>query len=49
MQEYQEVQIMEKSVEPKQRTVTGRVLTGNDCEFIKLCSLTVNDDCLDSE
>ena len=39
----------EKSVEPKQRSVTGRVFTGNSCEYIKLGSVTVNEDCTDGE
>ena len=49
MQEDQEVEIVEKSVEPKQRSVTGRVFTGNSCEYIKLGSVTVNEDCTDGE
>merc|ERR1719320_953078 len=42
-EEYEEVEIMRKSVELKQRTATGRVYKGNDCEYIKLGSVTVND------
>lgn len=38
---------VEKSVEPKQRSASGRVLTGNNCEYIKLCSVTANDGCTD--
>ena len=49
VQEYGEGDIVEISDEPKQRAATGRVLTGDDCEFIKLCSLTANDDCIDGE
>ena len=49
VQEYEEVEIMEKSVEPEQRSATGRVLTGNDCEYIKLNSITANDGCTDGE
>ena len=49
MQEYQEVEIVEKSVEPMQRTATGTELTGNDCEFFKLCSVNANDDCTDGK
>jgi len=46
-EEYEEVEIMRKSVELKQRTATGRVYKGNDCEYIKLGSVTVNDGCTD--
>ena len=49
MQEYEEEEeeILEKS--DKQLSATGRVLTGNDCEYIKLCSVTANEDCNDGE
>ena len=40
---------MRKSVELKQRTATGRVYKGNDCEYIKLGSVTVNDGCTDGK
>ena len=36
---------MTKSTQLKQRTATGRVYTGNDCEYIKLCSVTANSGC----
>ena len=49
VQEYEEVEIMVKSVEPEQRSASGRVLTGNDCEYIKLGSITANDGCTDGE
>ena len=49
MQEDQEVEIVEKSVEPKQRSVSGRVFTGNDCEFIKISCVTANEGCIDGE
>jgi hypothetical protein len=49
MQEYQEVEFVEKSVETKQRFATGRVITGNSCEYIKLGSVTANEDCTDGE
>jgi hypothetical protein len=49
MQEYQEVEFVEKSFEPKQRSATGRVFTGNCCEYIKLGSVTANEDCTDGE
>ena len=39
----------EKSVEPKQRSVSGRVFTGNDCEFIKISCVTANEGCIDGE
>ena len=39
----------EKSVEPKQRSAPGRVFTGNECEYIRLCSVTANEDCPDGE
>ena len=37
----------EKTIE--KRTVEGRVFTGKDCEYIKLCSITANDGCTDGE
>ena len=40
---------MMRSVDLKQRTATGRVYTGNDCEYIKLGSVTVNDGCTDGK
>ena len=40
---------MRKSVELKHRTATGRVYRGNDCEYIKLGSVTVNDGCTDGK
>merc|ERR1712083_47827 len=46
-EEYEEVEIVKKSVELKQRSATGRVYRGNDCEYIKLGSVTVNDGCTD--
>jgi len=46
-EEYEEVEIVKKSVELKQRTATGRVYKGSDCEYIKLGSVTVNDGCTD--
>ena len=49
VQEYEEVEIMVKSVEPAQRSATGRVFTGNDCEYIKINSITANDGCTDGE
>ena len=49
VQEYEEVEIVEKSVEPEQRSATGRVYTGNDCEYIKLGSITANDGCTNGE
>ena len=39
----------EKSVEPKQRSASGRVFTGNDCEYVKMSSVTANEGCLDGE
>ena len=47
VQEYEEVEIVVKSVEPSQRSASGRVYTGNDCEYIKLGSITANDGCTD--
>merc|ERR1711892_778901 len=41
------VEIMERSAASFQRTATGRVLKGNDCEYIKLGSITANDGCTD--
>merc|ERR1711892_770752 len=41
------VEIMERSAASFQRTATGRVLKGNDCEYIKLGSITDNDGCTD--
>ena len=38
-----------KFVEPKQRSASGRVFTGNDCEYIRLSSVTANEGCLDGE
>ena len=49
VQEYEEVEIVVKSVEPSQRSASGRVYTGNDCEYIKLGSITANDGCTDGE
>ena len=43
------MEIVKKSVELKQRTATGRVYRGNDCEYIKLGSVTVNDGCTDGK
>ena len=40
---------IENSVEPKQRPASGRVFTGNDCEYIRLTSLSANDGCTDGE
>ena len=48
-QEYEEVEIVEKSAETGQRTAMGRVYTGNDCEYIKLGSITDNDGCTDGK
>ena len=47
VQEYEEVEIMEKPVEPKQRSATGRVFIGNDCEYLRLISITWFDRCTD--
>merc|ERR1711892_1442032 len=41
------VEIMDRSAASFQRTATGRVLKGNDCEYIKLGSITANDGCTD--
>ena len=49
IQEYEEVEIMERSATAYQRTATGRVLKGNDCEYIKLGSITANDGCTDGK
>ena len=38
---------MNRSIEFNERIATGRVLTGNDCEYIKLASVTANDGCTD--
>ena len=40
---------MENNYEPEKRTIEGRVYTGNDCEYIKLCSITANAGCTDGE
>ena len=40
---------MERSAVSFQRTATGRVLKGNDCEYIKLGSITDNDGCTDGK
>jgi len=40
---------MMRSVNLKQRTATGRVCTGNDSEYIKLGSVTLNDGCTDGK
>ena len=48
-EEYEEVEIMMRSVDLKQRTATGRVYRGNDCEYIKLGSVTLNDGCTDGK
>ena len=45
VQEYEVVEIMEKPVEPKQRSATGRVFIGNDCEYLRLNSITWFDRC----
>ena len=38
-----------KTAEPEQRAATGRVITGKDCEYIKLCSITANSGCTNGE
>ena len=48
-QEFEEIEIVEKTHEPEQRSVSGRVIKGNDCEYIKLCSITSNDGCTDGK
>ena len=40
---------MMRSVDLKQRIATGRVYTGNDCEYIKLGSVTLNAGCTDGK
>lgn len=47
MQEYPEEGLVERSVEPRQSSATGRVVIGKDCEYIKLNSITANDGCND--
>ena len=49
LQEYDEVEIVENTVEHEQRAATGRVITGKDCEYIKLCSITANSGCTNGE
>ena len=49
IKEYEEVEIMMTSIELKQRTATGRVYTGIDCEYIKLGSVTLKDSCTDGK
>merc|ERR1719431_1132399 len=46
-EEYEEVEIMMKSINLKQRTTSGRIYVGADCEYIKLGSVTLNDGCTD--
>ena len=49
LEEYDEVEIVEETAEPEQRAATGRVITGKDCEYIKLCSITANSGCTNGE
>jgi len=44
-EEGEEVEIMENNFEPALRSITGRLITGNTCEYIKLGSITANDGC----
>ena len=48
-EEGEEVEIMENNFEPAQRSITGRLITGNTCEYIKLGSIIANDGCIDGE
>ena len=49
LEEYDEVEIVEEIAEPEQRAATGRVITGKDCEYIKLCSITAKSGCTNGE
>jgi hypothetical protein len=49
MQENDEEEIVEKAVKSRQRSATERVLTGHDCEYIKLNAVTSNDGCTDGD
>ena len=48
-QEYDKERIKGKSGKPNQRTAAGRILIGNDCEYIKLNSVAANDGCTNGE
>ena len=49
LQEYEEVEIMERLPTPYLRTATGRVIKGSDCEYIKIGSITANTGCTDGK
>ena len=49
LQEYEEVEIMERLPSPYLRTATGRVIKGSDCEYIKIGSITANTGCTDGK
>ena len=46
-EEEDEIYILVRSLHQYQRSASGRVIKGNDCEYIKLNSITANSGCTD--